>query len=466
MSKRPLRAASLTAAAVAAASITMIAAPAANAAPPAGDTTLSGVAVVDGAPVADIRVGLYESTAPYRQIGSTRTDATGAYYFDFTTGDTNYASGFVSTTSQATSFKLEYNDFRTLTGDQLGAQDEFYNDRYTIQGALPVAKPATATNATVPTVSLASYSGAKGTPSVPVPAGYTYFGNVLFYDADGNLVAGGSFDNDPTTTTTTEAYTVKGLVPGETYYAQFSATASNATTNEQLNFVSGYYTGARSLSKATPITAAASGQYLQGIQVALTNTFTPVEAPSIEGSVAFGKTVTADPGDWGFEAGNHYSYQWLLNGVPVATGPSYKIDKKAKGKLRLVVTNENTTSSFIGGNSVIGSASSKEVKIGFASKFKAKAKRVRVLGATNVALTGTLKVKAPKKKAAKLAKGKVLVYDTLEDGTLDKVGKARVKAGKLTGTVKGLDRGKHELVVVFKGSKKVASVTDTVKVKL
>jgi hypothetical protein len=464
--RNPLRAAALTAAAVAAGSLTLVAAPAANAAPPAGDTTISGVAQVDGVASAGIQVSLYEATAPYAFVGAATTDATGEYWFDLTTGGGSNG-GYTSTGTTATSFKLGYYDGRALTGEQLPAQSEYYNDRYTLQGATAVARPAPATNATLATVSLTSYAGIKGTPSVQVPAGWTYSGTVIVLDADGNLVDVGSFDNAPGTTSTTESYAIDGLTPGETYYARFYATAQAPTGSDRLGFLSRFYGGATRIADAAPITLA-PGRYAEGVQATLSSTFAPVEAPSIEGQVGAGRTVTADPGDWGTSASNHYGYRWFLNGAPVASGPTYTIDKGARGAtLRVEVTNENLAQSAFNFSPtpLVGTATSAEVTIGYAVKLKAKAKRQRVLGATNAVIKGKVKVKAPKKKAAKLAKGKVVVYDVLADGTLVKVGKGRVVRGRLTAVAKRLDHGKHELAVAYQGSTKVAADTVTVKIK-
>jgi hypothetical protein len=65
-------------------------------------------------------------------------------------------------------------------------------------------------------------------------------------------------------------------------------------------------------------------------------------APSIEGAVSVGRTVTADPGDWS-SSSTALSYQWLLDGTAIAgaTSRTYKIDPADQGKeLQVRVTGE------------------------------------------------------------------------------------------------------------------------------
>jgi hypothetical protein len=65
-------------------------------------------------------------------------------------------------------------------------------------------------------------------------------------------------------------------------------------------------------------------------------------APSIEGTVSVGRTVTANPGDWS-SSSTALTYQWLLDGTAIAgaTSRTYKIDPADQGKeLQVRVTGE------------------------------------------------------------------------------------------------------------------------------
>jgi hypothetical protein len=65
-------------------------------------------------------------------------------------------------------------------------------------------------------------------------------------------------------------------------------------------------------------------------------------APSIEGTVSVGRTVTADPGDWSASSAA-LTYQWLLDGTAIAgaTSQAYTIDPADQGhELQVRVTGE------------------------------------------------------------------------------------------------------------------------------
>jgi len=65
-------------------------------------------------------------------------------------------------------------------------------------------------------------------------------------------------------------------------------------------------------------------------------------APSIEGTVSVGRTVSANPGDWS-SSSTALSYQWLLDGTAIsgATSSTYAIDPADQGKeLQVRVTGE------------------------------------------------------------------------------------------------------------------------------
>ena len=428
---------------------------AAHAAPPAG-ADVAGVATANGVPVADIEVDIYDSLpgGGSDYLGYAMTDASGEYWFDF---DTNTASGGGYTDpSVQPQVKLGFYDSRTLTGDQLGLASEFYNDQPTLNRATPISKAAPGITTVVPTVSLAYQSGIKGTVSVPVPAGYQYYGYVEAYDVDENYVGSAGFDNDPGTTGRGRelTYLLDYLDPDQSYTLSAYAYAYSAS-GPDLSYISKFYLDGRTFAEATPVAVGARNAITQPVNWALSNTLSAKDAPSIEGQAAPGKTLTVDPGTWNLNAGNVYTYQWLLNDVQVSTAATYAPSKSdLKKKLRVLVTARN--------DDYAGTASTEPVKVGYASKLKTKATRAVVQGKTVVQVVGKLKVKGVKKnKAAKALKGKITVYE----GDV-RVGQGKVmKGGRILVTLKGITAGKHELVVEFAG-KLAADATSTEKVRV
>ena len=430
---------------------------AAHAAPPAG-ADVAGIATANGVPTANIEVDIYDVVpgGDYEYLGYAMTSATGEYWFDF---DTNTASGGGSVDpSVQPQVKLGFFDGRSLTGDQLGLKTEFYNDQPTLRRATAISKAAPGSLTVVPTVSMAYQAGIKGTVSVPVPAGYSYYGDVVAYDVDENYVDGAGFDNDPTTTGRDAelGYLLGELNPNQSYtlYAYAYAYPTSGT-GASFSYVAQFYGDGATFADAKPVAVGAGGTITQPINWALSSTLAAKDAPSILGQAAPGKTLKVDPGKWSLNANNEYSYQWLLNDVQVSTAATYTPSKSdLKKKLRVLVTARH--------DDYVGTASTEPVKVGYASQLKTKAKKAVVKGKTVVQVVGKLKVKGVKKnKAAKALKGKITVYE----GDV-KVGKGKVmKGGKILVTLKGITAGKHELVVEFAG-KLAADATSTEKVKV
>lgn len=457
--RTPQKFASLTALAVGAASLSLVAAPAANAAPPA-DADLAGIAQVNGAVAAGLAVDAYdvEVNGTLEYLGTARTDAAGEYFFDFDGGTaSNGGSLNPGAVADRPQVKVYAYDARDLTGDTLRGIGEYYNDADTEAKATAITLGAAGTVTTVPTISLALGSGIKGTVSVPVPAGYTYNGTVVAYDADDQQVATAGFDNDPATTGRDNelTYLLDDLDADETYTLRYFASAQPAAGGPVVNYVSKFYKTGSTFAEATPVETGAAGSIVQPIDIALTNTLQASKAPEIEGQAAPGKTLSVDNGTWSVKAGTEYTYQWLLNDTQVATTPTYTLSKADLGKkVRVVVTARN--------GDFVGSASTDAVKVGLVSKLKkVKAKKAVAGKKTVLRITGNVKVKGVKKaKAVKLAKGRVVVF---EDDV--KVGKGRVVRGKLVVNLKGVVAGKHEYTVTYKGNKKVAAQTVEVKAK-
>jgi hypothetical protein len=276
-------------------------------------------------------------------------------------------------------------------------------------------------------VSGAVTSEAGGVPERP---------RVAFLDAD-MTIAGGSDEHE-----TDGSYETRNLWPGD-YTVQFGG--DRHVSEWWKNTTAG---------KATTITVK-PGQVLTGISAALAQGVKAVERPSVKGNAWVGKTIRLDKGEWTQMADNEFTYEWLVKGDVVATGPSLKLTKKHLGdKLTGRVTNDL---GFTQGQAVTKAT----YKVGYKPKVKAKVSK------KSAAIT--MKVKKLK---AKKVKATVIVHELVGvkkngDDKLKKLGKTKIKNGK--GVVrfkKALGTGKHKLVLTVKGKGKVGSGDIMKKVKI
>ncbi|MCP3420903.1 hypothetical protein [Nocardioides pinisoli] len=259
---------------------------------------------------------------------------------------------------------------------------------------------------------------------------------VGFLDADGNFTyAAEEFEADGT-------YETRSLWPGE-YKAQFGAS----------RHVSEWWDDAVA-GEAKTITVK-PGQVVTGISAALAAGVKAVERPTIEGDAWVKKTIRLDKGVWTQMADNEFTYEWLVKGAVIATGPSLKLTKKHLGdKITGRVTNDI---GFTQGQAITKAT----YKVGYKPKVKAKVSK------KSAAIT--LKVKPLK---AKKVKATVTVFENVGvkkngEDKLKKLGKAKIKKGK--GVVrfkKALGKGKHKLVFTVKGKGKVGSGDIMKKVKI
>ncbi|MGF9759605.1 carboxypeptidase-like regulatory domain-containing protein [Microvirga sp. 0TCS3.31] len=276
-------------------------------------------------------------------------------------------------------------------------------------------------------VSGAVTSEAGGVPENP------YVG---FLDEDGTFTySGAEFESDG-------AYETRSLWPGE-YKAQFGAA----------RHVAEWWDDAVA-AEAKTITVK-PGQVVTGISAALAAGVKAVERPTVKGDAWVGKTISLDKGVWTQMADTQFTYEWLVKGAVVATGPSLKLTKKNLGdKITGRVTNDL---GFTQGQAVTKAT----YKVGYKPKVKAKVSK------KSAAIT--LKVKPLK---AKKVKATVTVFEKVGvkkngDDKLKKLGKAKIKNGK--GVVrfkKALGKGKHKLVFTVKGKGKVGSGDIQKKVKI
>jgi hypothetical protein len=259
---------------------------------------------------------------------------------------------------------------------------------------------------------------------------------VSFMDADNtSAFAGAEFKSDGT-------YETRALWPGD-YTVRFGAT----------RHVSEWWDDAVA-GEAKTVTVK-PGQVVTGISAALAAGVKAVERPTIEGHAWVKKTIRLDKGVWTQMADNEFTYEWLVKGTVIATGPSLKLTKKHLGdKITGRVTNDI---GFTQGQAITKAT----YKVGYKPKVK-----------TNVSKKSaaiTLKAKPLK---AKKVKATVIVFEKVGvkkngDDKLKKLGKAKIKKGK--GTVrfkKALSKGKHKLVFTVKGKGKVGSGDIMKKVKI
>ena len=268
-------------------------------------------------------------------------------------------------------------------------------------------------------VSGAVTSEAGGVPEYP---------SVAFRDADEEFAgAYAEFEADG-------SYETRDLWPGE-YTVRFAG--SRHVTEWWKNTTAG---------EAKTITVK-PGQVLTGISAALAKDVKATERPEIKGDAWVGKTLRLDKGMWTLMADNQFTYEWLVKGKVVATGPSLKLTKKNLGdKITGRVTND---AGFTQAQAVTKST----FKVGYKPKLKTK-----LMGTKRIAMT--LKVKKVK---AKKVKATVVVYKVVGkkangEKKLKKLGKAKITKG--TGTVtlkKALTKGKNKLVFRVKGKGKVGS---------
>ncbi|WP_299931031.1 hypothetical protein [uncultured Nocardioides sp.] len=246
-------------------------------------------------------------------------------------------------------------------------------------------------------------------------------------------------------------------------YAEFQANGSYETRNLWAGDYTVQFGGERHVSEwwddavageAKTVTVK-PGQVVTGISAALAAGVKAVERPTVKGDAWVKKTIRLDKGVWTQMADNEFTYEWLVKGTVIATGPSLKLTKKHLGdKITGRVTNDI---GFTQGQAVTKST----YKVGYKPKVKANVSK------KSAAIT--LKVKPLK---AKKVKATVIVFEKVGvkkngDDKLKKLGKAKIKKGK--GVVrfkKALSKGKHKLVFTVKGKGKVGSGDIMKKVKI
>ena len=260
---------------------------------------------------------------------------------------------------------------------------------------------------------------------------------VAFLNEDGDFVGAGDEEF-----AASGAYGTRSLWPGE-YKVQFGGARHVPEWWDDTVF-----------AEAETVTVS-PGQVVTGISGVLAKSVKAVERPTIEGNPWVGKTLTLEKGVWTVMADTQFTYEWLINGVVVATGPTLKLTKSNLGdKVTGRVTND---AGFTQGQAL----TEETFKVGYKPKVKAKVSKESA--------SITLKAKPLKTKKVKAT---VTVFEIVGvtkngDDKLKKLGKTKIKKGKgVVNFKKALSKGKHELVFRVKGKGKVGSGDFSKKVKI
>jgi hypothetical protein len=432
----------------------------ASAAP--GDDIVGTVVNSAGTPLGDIDVFAYTTPA----------DGSAPLFVDFASTDAagNYALDGLDPASLAfstnpaiqteTEFKLffQYDESNRLNPAEYhtpGYLDRGLGGTKTVRAAGSVVVPAGAT-ALAPTQALPTAGGLILRVTNPAGAPVTdAFGSLYEPDAFDpfNAAFGGSasdaadddFYPDANADGIPDApldgvVFINGVEP-DSYAVNAGGSDTNPTTGVFTDYISRFFGGNGTYTKATPVDVAA-GAYAQ-VAVQLTNTLTSVQQPRIIGNSSFGSKLKADPGEFLGEQGLDFTYQWFSGSKLVSTDDTYKVSKKDKGKkIKLIVT------AF--GDEFIGSAAAdKTSKVGEKSKVT-----VKKLGLGKFGVT----VKVAKKKLAQklgTPRGKVVLMT--EDGERASA-KVLLKGGSATLTARTKYLG-EKLVVMYLGGGKLGSDT-------
>ncbi|PKH37705.1 hypothetical protein CXG46_20000 [Nocardioides alpinus] len=395
-----------------------------------GVVTDSSGAVVIGA-----RVDAYDTPADADKpdvTDSVRTNRSGAYYFTD-----------LSDTSETT-FKVQATDTLPREEGQYDRIDRWFGGSQTYEIASPVTKPAGSVNIALPLT-----GGISGT--ITSESALTVENTIVrFFDEQGNPL-----DETQAFTEDDGTYLSTNLVPG-TYKVQFidfNATSFFGGAGDIRAHAPEWYDNT-SFTKAKEITVK-SGETVTGIDAALSQDLRAFRNPEINGKPYLGGKVRAYPGVWSLDSGTTYRYEWLIGDTVVGTGDSYRVTKSAKNKrVTLRVTAENDT---LKGVALVSSQVIKK---------KPKAK-VSVKGKKATVLVSAKKVKAKKFKGSVIAK-KIVDTDEYGAPVYKKIGKAKLRNGKATLTLKKITKGKNKVVffITLKGGKYGnAEVSKTIKVK-
>ncbi|HSU01670.1 MAG TPA: carboxypeptidase-like regulatory domain-containing protein [Nocardioides sp.] len=198
-----------------------------------------------------------------------------------------------------------------------------------------------------------------------------------------------------------------------------------------------------------------SGKTAGGVDATLEEGMRALRKPEIKGNPYLGGKVRATPGAWTLSSGTSYSYEWSVKDEVVGTGRTQRISKAFKNErltLRVTASNSGTTGVALVQSQVI----KKKPKV-----------RVSVTGNKASVTVSAKKVKAKKFKGSVVAR-KIVDTDEFGAPVYQKIGKAKLRNGKASLTLKKLTKGKNKVVflITLKGGKYGdAEVARTIKIK-
>ena len=402
----------------------------ANVPPAAGTVEIQGT-VVDsaGVPVIGATVSAFDTPADADKPLDYRATTNRAGQYFFTQLD--------RTTENA--FKLSATDVYAREEGQYLRLDRWFGGAQSYEAAAVVGVPTAGATITLPLT-----GGISGTvtseSNLPVDAVY-----VRYFDEKGNPMTetGAGVEENG-------SYLSTDLVPG-TYKVQF---VDRYYEFGDVRAHGPEWWDNTTFAKAKLVTVT-SGKTTANISAALNEQLRALRAPEVRGKQYLGGKLRAYPGVWSVDTGTTYAFEWLRDGTVVGTGSTYavtKADKNERVTLRVLSQNRGLTGTALASTQVI--------------KKKPKVK-VSVAGTKATVLVSAKKVKPKKFKGTVVVK-KLVGTDDYDAPVYKKIGKAKLRDGKASLTLKKLVKGKNKLVffVTLKGGKYGnAEVAKTIKVK-
>ena len=386
-----------------------------------------------GAPVIGARVEAYSTPTTEgeeRYEGQAITNRAGLY--TFTRLDQ------ASTGSSESQYKLQVTDNLGREEGQYDRMSRWYGGAQSYDAASPAPIPAAGADVTLP---LAGGISGTVTSGSDLSTDGVY---VQMVDAVDGLVTnqnlgGASLEDDG-------SYVTTSLAPGK-YKVLFADGSFDSFFGPEW-FDDTNYENAK-------VVTVTSGKTTTGVDAELAEGMRALRKPEIKGSPYLGGKVRATTGTWTLDSSTSYKYEWSVDGAVVGTGRTQRIAKSFKNdRLTLRVTASN--------NGVTGVALVQSQVI----KKKPKVK-VSVNGKKASVVVSAKKVKAKKFKGTVVAK-KIVRTDEFGAPVYKKIGKAKLRNGKASLTLKKITKGKNKVVflITLKGGKYGnAEVAKTIKVK-
>jgi hypothetical protein len=386
---------------------------------PAGYDLTGVVRDEEGRPAMGVEVrayGLLSDGEPQSQAGWAVTDRDGRYYFTELdrTGPRSY--------------KIEVQDSRTQDVE-LPFQDAWHGGT-TSRTATPVSvTPGQVTEGI--DVTVRPWGGIRGvvTDAAGQPLDDV---TVTVNDVSGRYV-------DEESTYYGGRYTIDELRPGVPYLLSFTSWDGH---------VSEWYADASTPAEAR-LVVPRPGEFAVA-DVALDSSLRARTSPAIGGAPIVGRRLSASTGRWNLAAGMSFRVEWLRGSTVVGTGPSYVVTAADAGstlRLRVSASAPDEAGETAGFTGTAHSAPTARAQHASTTRATGKVRGRTVRLAVQVAAPGV--------------SGQVAVRDGSRV-----VGRATLKAGRATLTLKRQRPGKHRYTASYAGSATVAASKTTVAVKV